>query len=106
MASDPAAGEMLAAHKLAEFLTTVNPRGYTNKTPLQERMETEITRMATEIAQEVIANSPQIREVLRGKVTAVIQRVLRDDTWLNSTVTDAVARAISKLALERQQDED
>lgn len=102
----PAAEEIKAARQLAEFLTTVNPRGYTNKTPLQERMETEITRMATEIAQEVIANSPQIREVLRGKVMAVIQRVLRDDTWLNSTVTDAVARAISKLALERQQDED
>jgi len=88
-----------AAESLTTFLTE-QPYG-SRKTVLVERVQKGITDLTDQIAAEVIAENPELAEVIRRKIQQAVKQALHDDAWLNSAVTSAVARVITKSALER-----
>jgi len=87
------------AEQLSKFLT--HSDGYGRKSPLVQRVETGISAMTAEIANEVIAENPELRDVIRRKTREVINRALNDDTYLNSTITKAIAEALTRHALDQ-----
>jgi flagellar biosynthesis/type III secretory pathway protein FliH len=90
-----------AAESLTRFLTQPDYRG---KSPLMQRVEAEIAAMAKTIAQEVVAENPELAEMIRARTREAVGRALRDDPFLNSTVTSAVAKAITQRALDGEED--
>lgn len=88
-----------AAESLTTFLTE-QPYG-SRKTVLVERVQKGITDLTDQIAGEVIAENPELAEVIRRKIHQAVKQALHDDAWLNSAVTSAVAKIITKTALER-----
>lgn len=94
------------AKDLAAFLTTkAGGYGYDRgKSPLDQTLETMIVKMTREIAAEVIEATPELAAHVRAKVQQTVAMSLRDDTWLNSVVVDAVAKAITGLATERSRE--
>lgn len=94
------------ASDLARFLTTPVARGYglDKRSPLDEILNAQITQMTREIAAEVIAATPEIRDHVKRMVESTVKRALQNDSWLNQTVVGAVSKAITDLALERQRE--
>jgi flagellar biosynthesis/type III secretory pathway protein FliH len=92
-----------AAENLTRFLTQAD--GYNRKSPLVQRVEAEITAMATTIAREVVAENSDLADVIRRKTREALRSALNDDPFLNSTVTSAVAKALTSRALGRDDDE-
>jgi hypothetical protein len=91
-------GEKEAAEQLTKFLLD-RPAYGSGKSPLQEYVETEIKAIAKKIAAEVVAENPSVAETIRGKTSHIIAKALADDSFLNSTVTQAVAKALTTRAL-------
>lgn len=56
--------------------------------------------MAKTIAGEVIAENPELADVIRRKTREAVAQALKDDAYLNSAVTAAVAKVITGRALE------
>ena len=52
--------------------------------------------MAREIAAEVIAENPELRETIAAKTRQVVAVALRDDAWLSETVAKAVAAGLTR----------
>jgi hypothetical protein len=95
------------AESLAEFLTTPAPGNYSfGKSPLVLYVETAIKAMAADIAAEVIAENTELAAVIRRKARAVVAQALLEDTYLNQTITNALATALVKVALDGQEDDD
>jgi hypothetical protein len=82
-----------AVGHLAQFLTKP---GYSSggKTPLQEEIERQIKKMASEIAAEVIRQTPQLEDRVRQLTAKAVQDALSGDKFLSDLVTDAVARVL------------
>lgn len=93
------------AESLAKFLTTVPQYGFNGKSPLVTIIETKIKAMATEIAEEVIAGNEELREIIRRKAKAVMAQALLEDSYLNTTITDALAKVLVKHALDQGDDD-
>lgn len=90
--------EQQAAQELTKYL--LNRERYGGKSPLEERVQVEISAMAREIAADIVAENPQLREVIGRRVRDVVAQVLRDDAWLGDTVVQAVAKALHKFVSE------
>lgn len=86
------------AENLTKFL--VQADGYNRKSPLVQRVETEIMAMTTKIAAEIVAEHPTLAETIRTKTRDAINRALLDDSHLNRLVTEAVSKVITRRALD------
>jgi len=87
-----------ASAQLTEFL--VKADGYRGKSPLMQRVETEISAMARTIAAEVVAENPGLTDKIRERTRHVVAAALRDDAYLNGLITQAVAKVITERALQ------
>lgn len=83
------------AGELAEFLTSRDRRDYRGRTPLEAVMEEKITGLAREVADQVIAATPQLRRLIEGKIQALVTQALASDPKLNSAVVKAVTDALT-----------
>lgn len=89
--------------RLTQFLTT--PSRYGNgKSPIQERVEAAISVMASEIANEVVKENPGLKEAIKNRAKEVVFRALRDDSYLNSTITNAIAKVLTEHALSNYEE--
>jgi hypothetical protein len=79
--------------------------GYNAKSPLASRVETEIKRMTEIIALEVVAENGGLADAIRAKAREVVAQALHDDTYLNSVITSALAKVLTEIALDRQNEE-
>jgi hypothetical protein len=84
-----------------EFVALITERSYAfdGLSPLTRRVQQLMQEMTSVIAAEVIEETPELAEVIRGKVRAAVRQALLDDTALNSIVTHAVAKALTDAAL-------
>lgn len=99
--ADERSKEQVAA-ELARFLTTRDRYGGTS--PLDTEIAAQITVMTREIAREIIANTPELRGHIQGIVERLVYSALQTDSWLNATIVNAVAKALTDLALERERE--
>ena len=76
---------------------------YGGDSPLQRLIQQRIERLAREVADEIVASTPRLRETLEAKTRNVIARALEDDYELRKSVVTAVAEALS---VRRPEDED
>lgn len=97
------ATEREQAEQLTRFL--LERERYSNTSPLQQYVETEIKAMARKIAAEVVAENPGVADAVRRKASDVITRALAEDSFLNTTVTQAVAKALTDRALGKDDDD-
>lgn len=104
--TEPAKTSRQVAYDLAKFLTTASGYGRDSKTPLDEILQAQITAMTEQIAAEVIEATPELASEIRQLVQVTIRMALSRDSWLSRTVVNAVASALTDLALEREQDDD
>lgn len=93
-----------AIRELTAFLTKSD--GYQRLSPIETRVQTEIARLADTIAAEVIAENPELRNVITTMVQTTIRAALRDDTYLREVVVKAVAKGIGALVEQREEDND
>lgn len=96
MTNDPTA----VARTLTAFLVE-SPNHY-SKSPVEERVRAEITRIANELAIEVINANEQVREVIRARVQSTIAAALRDDSYLSEVVVQAVARGLGRIVADSE----
>ena len=66
--------------------------------PVEEIVKAKVRALANEIADEIIAGLPGLREVLRSRMAAMIERVIADDPYVDEHLADAVAKGLRKLA--------
>lgn len=94
--------ETAAARALAEHL--MKPGGYSGNSPspLEVRVRRGIGELADQVVREVIAAHPELHELIRRRVVAVVAAALRDDEMLSKTVTAAVAAGLGALVADRQ----
>lgn len=91
--------EEQAAKELAKFLST--SKGYQGKSPLEDRVHNGITKMADEIADEVISAYPELRTVIYTEVTKVIALAMQEDKYLSKIVVEAVAKKLGTYIADR-----
>lgn len=92
-----------AARKLTEFLTERSAYG-DRVSVIESRVRVGITALTAEIANEIIRENPELRSAIRSRVTAVIEKALRDDAYLNAMVTKAIAEALTRHSLGTDDD--
>lgn len=92
------------ASALASYLTN-RASGYGGRSPLEEMLQAQITQMTRQIAAEVIAATPELHDHVQRMVQQTIRWAMNQDGWLNQTVVTAVSKALTDLALERQQED-
>jgi flagellar biosynthesis/type III secretory pathway protein FliH len=90
------------AKALTRYLETRDR--YSGKSPIETIVEEGITKMAREIAAEVIKENPELRDVIWKKTQQVISQALRNDAYLSRTVVDSVAAGLGKLVSERDEE--
>lgn len=81
---------------LTEFLTKRD--SYARTSPIESVVQGKIQALMRELADEVVRETPGLRDMLRERVSATISATLRDDNWLNQKVTGAVAKALIDIA--------
>lgn len=94
--------EKEVAESLTDFLVKPRNSNWNSKSPLQEYVESEITKMAGAIAREVVQSHPELVNAIRERTVNAIQQAMREDCYLNRKVTEAVARQLTDLSLERE----
>lgn len=90
------------ASSVAEYLT--GSRNHMGRSPLQERMQIEISGMAAIIVKEVIDSMPEIRDRIEAMAQAAVVRALADDEYLRSVVAKAMGEGLGQLLRERELD--
>jgi hypothetical protein len=65
---------------------------------LEEIARRRISAMAAELADEMIRSQPNLREIMRSRIAALIERVIADDPYVDASLTEAVAAGLRKLA--------
>lgn len=90
------------ASSLTEFLTKPRSGHWNSKSPLEEYVENEITRMCGTIAREVIQSHDELVNVIRERTVDAIREAMRKDNYLSRKITEAVARQLTDLSLERE----
>lgn len=97
--------------RVADALTKhlIEPRerryGGVDESILLTRVKAEISGIADRLVTEVIAANPDLHTVIYKKVQETIARALRDDTYLNEVVVEAVAKGLGTLVSQRNGDE-
>lgn len=81
-----------AASMLTSYLTE---RSGSGKSTLEIAVQEHITKMAREIAAEMVAATPALRERLEALTQDVIRRALADDRTLYRGMVTAVAEALT-----------
>jgi hypothetical protein len=93
------------AESLAQFLLKPGQYPYkAGQSPLVQVLESKIKQITSEIADQVIAETPDLRAVIRRKTEAAVKQTLLDDGYLNRIITESIARAITQRALESEDD--
>jgi len=81
-------------NSLCRFVTQPESYGYGKESPLQKAVRDHMRTMVKEMAGEVVASTPKVREVMHRLIQQSVEEALRDDAFLNKIVTDAVAKAL------------
>ena len=94
--------ERQIATELTEFLLQPQGTGYgsARTSPLKQYVESEIKQICVYVAKEVVEAHSGLREVIRERCQQAIRDALADDPYLNRLVTEAVARQLTKTALD------
>lgn len=92
--------EIDAASAVTAYLTHSQ---YGGDSPLQRLIQEHIGTLAREVAAEIVASTPQLREKVEELTTRIVREALEDDDQLRRTVVTAVAGA---LAVRRRELED
>lgn len=87
-----------AARALTDHLLSRDRYG--GKAVLEQRVEAEIQRMADTIAKEIVAENPELHDVISTRVRELIQKALVDDDLLSGAVVRAVAKSLHQLVAE------
>lgn len=96
--------EQEMAQELTRYL--IDRDRYNGTSPLESMVKTEISAMARSIAKRVVEENPAIQTAIEERTRLVIGLALRDDAYLSTVVSGAVARALGQLVQERQAEED
>jgi hypothetical protein len=87
-----------SARKLTEFLTE-RPTYGDRINPIEVRVRLGISKLTSEIADEIIKENPYLKTAIKSRVIKVIEKALHDDAYLNGLVTKAIAEALTRHAL-------
>lgn len=94
--------EKEVAESLTDFLVKPRNNNWNSKSPLQDYVEAEITNMARAIAGEVVQSHPELVNAIRERTVNAIRQAMREDGYLSRKVTEAVAKQLTNLSLERE----
>lgn len=90
------------ASTVVDYLT--GARNHMGRSPLQERLQIEISGMAAVIVKEVIDSMPEIRDRIEAMARAAVVRALADDEYLRKVVAKAMGEGLGQLLQEREND--
>lgn len=96
-------GELALARQMAEFLS--KPTDYRGVSPIEERVRAEISKIANQMAVEIVGSATGLHDVIRERINALIARALRDDEYLSDVIGKALGKALGQLVQERGADD-
>lgn len=82
------------ASELTEYLIT--PGRYDSESPLLKLVQRKINTLADEVAAEIVAETPELRERVRERTAAVVASLIANEGWLEKATVDAISKALAK----------